>query len=410
MSHFLNFFAERGFRVLALQSSRSWLEPGGQTPSFVLDFGLRRRCFLDREHACTTAQIPIGHSMGGFVVPQEIFLETNDAPAGVLLASAPPRGHLRTLLRMLRRHPWRCSKFAVSGRPDHLLATTARARELFFGDKASDDLISSTAARLLTRQHAGHHDGHGGAQTRQDRPHHHTSAGARGRTRRDLSPLHCAHDGPGLRHTSRDHPGDRALDECGAEDWETVAEHIVSWLTERLDCRHRSVLALLLPSRGARFCCTTRWAAGCSAARGLQICLWLPALLSLAATFGCASRPPQTTSRLIDFAEKQDRAGRDQGGGLCRSRELRLGESRPGANFEAKPITRDYADALRAAGLQIVSNFQYGKPGWPATRRTSPAGTPAVWRTLRRLWQLHVPPAGGRVRHRSSSASMTIST
>jgi hypothetical protein len=39
------------------------------------------------------------------------YLETNDAPAGVLLASAPPRGHLRSLLRNMRRHPWRCSKF-----------------------------------------------------------------------------------------------------------------------------------------------------------------------------------------------------------------------------------------------------------------------------------------------------------
>jgi len=39
--------------------------------------------------------------------------------------------------------------------------------------------------------------------------------------------------------------------------------------------------------------------------------------------------------------------------------------SRPGANFGAKPLTREYADSLRAAGLHIVSNFQYGKPGWP---------------------------------------------
>ena len=42
-----------------------------------------------------------------------------------------------------------------------------------------------------------------------------------------------------------------------------------------------------------------------------------------------------------------------------------VSESRPGANFEAKPLTREYADSLRAAGLHIVSNFQYGKPGWP---------------------------------------------
>jgi hypothetical protein len=43
-----------------------------------------------------------------------------------------------------------------------------------------------------------------------------------------------------------------------------------------------------------------------------------------------------------------------------------VAESRPGANFQAKPVTREYADALRAAGLEIVSNYQYGKPGWSA--------------------------------------------
>ena len=35
--------------------------------------------------------------------------------------------------------------------------------------------------------------------------------------------------------------------------------------------------------------------------------------------------------------------------------------SRPGANFGAKPLTRDYCDRLRAAGLEIVSNYQFGK-------------------------------------------------
>ena len=43
-----------------------------------------------------------------------------------------------------------------------------------------------------------------------------------------------------------------------------------------------------------------------------------------------------------------------------------VSESRPGALFGAKPITREYADALLAAGLHIVSNFEYGKPGGSA--------------------------------------------
>lgn len=144
--NFLDFFADRGFRFLAPS-----LRGHGGSPT---DKPLRLCSISDFVADVSSVAnniapqpIPIGHSMGGFVVQK--YLEANDAPAAVLLASAPPRGHLRSLLRNLRRHPWRCSKFAMSGRPDHLLGTTtAGARELFFGDKASDDLISSTTALL----------------------------------------------------------------------------------------------------------------------------------------------------------------------------------------------------------------------------------------------------------------------
>lgn len=40
-----------------------------------------------------------------------------------------------------------------------------------------------------------------------------------------------------------------------------------------------------------------------------------------------------------------------------------VSESRPGSGLGAKPIRRHYADAVTAEGLQIVSNYQYGKPG-----------------------------------------------
>src|SRR6201986_5578193 len=68
--------------------------------------------------------------------------------------------------------------------------------------------------------------------------------------------------------------------------------------------------------------------------------------------------------RLIDFAERRIAPNEIKSAGYAGVVNY-VSESRPGANFEAKPITRDYADSLRAAGLQIVSNFQYGKPGWP---------------------------------------------
>jgi hypothetical protein len=68
--------------------------------------------------------------------------------------------------------------------------------------------------------------------------------------------------------------------------------------------------------------------------------------------------------RLIDFAERRIAPDEIRSAGYAGVVNY-VSESRPGANFQAKPITREYADALRAAGLHIVSNYQYGKPGWP---------------------------------------------
>jgi hypothetical protein len=68
--------------------------------------------------------------------------------------------------------------------------------------------------------------------------------------------------------------------------------------------------------------------------------------------------------QLIDFAEKRVPPAEIKSAGYAGVVNY-VSEERPGAHFEAKPITREYADLLRAAGLQIVSNYQYGKPGWP---------------------------------------------
>jgi hypothetical protein len=92
----------------------------------------------------------------------------------------------------------------------------------------------------------------------------------------------------------------------------------------------------------------------------------VPVLLSLP-TVGAALDAPTASAaglRLIDFTERLvapeliKSAGFD--GALVYVSELR-----PGADFDFKPVTREYADALRAAGLHIVSCYQYGKPGWP---------------------------------------------
>jgi hypothetical protein len=69
--------------------------------------------------------------------------------------------------------------------------------------------------------------------------------------------------------------------------------------------------------------------------------------------------------RLIDFAERRIAPEDIKAAGYAGVVNY-VSDARPGVNFEAKPITREYADSLRAAGLHIVSNFQYGKPGGSA--------------------------------------------
>jgi hypothetical protein len=91
-----------------------------------------------------------------------------------------------------------------------------------------------------------------------------------------------------------------------------------------------------------------------------------PALLSLGALAARPDDPKASAAamKLIDFAERRISPDEIKAAGYDGVVNY-VSQSRPGANFEAKPLTREYADALRAAGLHIVSNFQYGKPGWP---------------------------------------------
>ncbi len=68
--------------------------------------------------------------------------------------------------------------------------------------------------------------------------------------------------------------------------------------------------------------------------------------------------------RLIDFTERLVPADQIKAAGYAGA-IVYVSESRPGANFDFKPVSRGYADALRALGLHIVSVYQFGKPGWP---------------------------------------------
>ena len=77
-----------------------------------------------------TGPAVIGHSMGGLVVRK--YLESHEAPAGVLVASMPPRGAFGFILRLAKRQPWRLTKTMVTGNSLQCVNTHEPAREASF--------------------------------------------------------------------------------------------------------------------------------------------------------------------------------------------------------------------------------------------------------------------------------------
>jgi hypothetical protein len=120
------------------------------------------------------------------------------------------------------------------------------------------------------------------------------------------------------------------------------------------------------------------------------------ALAGMGAAAGAGS-PTATAAAaptLIDFAMRQIPAQDIRAAGHSGVVNY-VSLSRPGSSFGAKPITRPYAESLTAAGLVIVSNYQYGKPGGTAPSDFSRGFAGGV-SDARTASQLHNAAGGGR--------------
>ncbi len=98
--------------------------------------------------------IMIGHSMGGYVLQK--YLETQVAPAGVLLATIPSHGILPLFLRMTVRHPLAMLKTLLFFDPYPLVGTLERMQDAFFSPSLPRkklehyfSLIESESYRLI---------------------------------------------------------------------------------------------------------------------------------------------------------------------------------------------------------------------------------------------------------------------
>ena len=84
----------------------------------------------------------------------------------------------------------------------------------------------------------------------------------------------------------------------------------------------------------------------------LSYALSAPVLLSLGTAAATALGPKASaaSNKLIDFTERLVPADQIKSAGYDGA-VVYVSESRPGANFDFKPVTRQYAAAMRATGL-----------------------------------------------------------
>jgi pimeloyl-ACP methyl ester carboxylesterase len=93
-----------------------------------------------------TPPVLIGHSMGGLVVQK--YLESHQLPAAVLLASAPPRGVLRTTLSIVGRHPLPFLKANLTLKLYPIVGTPELTREAFFSANIPQEKLQDYFARI----------------------------------------------------------------------------------------------------------------------------------------------------------------------------------------------------------------------------------------------------------------------
>lgn len=142
--HFVPWFRSRGYEAAAvtLRYHERRHAPGLRTAS-LKDY------LADVVAAAANMSSPpvlVGHSAGGFVT--QMYLEDHDAPAAVLLASAPPWGILGGALRAGARHPVQMLAATATLSLYRLVNTPERARELFFSQGLDDALVAKYQAMM----------------------------------------------------------------------------------------------------------------------------------------------------------------------------------------------------------------------------------------------------------------------
>ena len=138
--HFLDFFADAGYRAVAVS-----LRGHGCSPTAKPLHKVSIADYIDDVRSVADdlggGPVLIGHSLGGFVIQR--YLEQQSAPAAVLVGSVPPQGVLRLALRVWRRRPSMTMETWTDRTLLKFLATPTLTREYLFCADTPEAVVES---------------------------------------------------------------------------------------------------------------------------------------------------------------------------------------------------------------------------------------------------------------------------
>lgn len=153
--HFLPYFAQHGYVSYALDLRGHGKSEGANRlrwtsiAHYVSDLS-QAVGQLDR------SPILIAHSMGGLVLQK--YLERQQAPAAVLMASVPPKGVLRTTLSIAVRHPLHFSKANLTLKLYPIIETPQLTREAFFSATMPQEKVNVYFNRMQNESYRAYID------------------------------------------------------------------------------------------------------------------------------------------------------------------------------------------------------------------------------------------------------------
>ena len=130
--NFMPYFAERGYRSHAVSLRGHGGSNGSQKINWVslADYVEDVSEVVD---GMEKTPVLVGHSAGGAIIQK--YLEHNDAPAAVLLASMPSIGAMPCTIRFALRHPGAFIKTNLTLNLRHIIGTQDLYQEAMFSDK-----------------------------------------------------------------------------------------------------------------------------------------------------------------------------------------------------------------------------------------------------------------------------------